>query len=1221
MEKTHPLFHKLKSVIGYSIAIVVIVIALGVSGLRFILTTANIYQSEVEQLASSLLEQQVKIGRMDAKLSGLMPTLIFHDVQLISEQTKKPLFSLGRIDIGISVSALLLQQKITPEQLTIRGMNLQVTRTVEGNLKIKGVEFGALGKKGKNESGLLLERWLSQQGEIAIEDSTVAWKDEQNSGLSWFFDDVNILLKKSNERYQLLLSSDLPNILGDKIKIAIDLVGDITIPESWDINAFVESKGFNLIPIQKYTKNKFIKLTSGVADLSLWIDWKNENIKQLSGDIQLHDFTYQYSKKQAVTLKQLSGVFDSHLDENDLWNVSVDNFHYESNANVLENSTFSLAFNYKETIENFYIKTNYMKLGALSKIITDNHLVSREIEERIKNLDVEGDVHDFYIAWQDNELHKLKTNFSDFGINSWKNIPKVKALTGSVNFEHQEGVISLLSKHSAIGFPNLFRDDFKLDDLRADIEFSNTKQGLLFDIKHLITKNIEVSTISTAKVWLPNNGASPYLDLQTYVSDGDVSKVSHYLPVSIMDKTLVNWIDNGLVSGKLEKASVVFNGKLSDFPFNNKEGEFSVALKTSDLLVHYQEGWPDINKAKINGKFTGQGMSLHLLSGEVENNLIYDSRAGIPSFSKAELKLDLAARGSTNNTMKYLINSPILPEARNTINSMNLHGNVDVKMKINIPLDDVLRKNKLLTYSGSAKLRDASIFMLGDKINITDASGNIFFTDESVSSKNLQAKILGEHATLSVTSPPKSKSIEISALGEIKPGIILQRFAIPGANKVSGSTQFKASMFFPEKSIKNQYPTLILNSDLVGVESSLPEQFNKKKDTRQKVEFMTVFTGNEVVQLGVEFGKKGSAVLEIDQSKSSAYLRRGAISASSKKAILPTKNILYVDGAINKITPSKWAEALELGKGKQTFFVKPIIFNLDTLGILSENKTADEKNVSIVDPKNIPAFEGIINKLYFDKVFLGRFDFNVSQNKYGIHVDELIVSSKNMKLFINGDWQYTGDHHKSNMNITLSSQDFGGMLTDLGFAVVIDKGTAQANGKINWNGAPTQFSLKKLNGSFKLNLENGNIVDVDAEAGRLLGLFSLSALPRKLFGDFKDTFKSGFSFDKAIGDLKIDDGDVYTDDFKISSAVAEITVSGRTGLADRDYDNIIKVIPDVGGGIAGVTALLINLPAGIGLWLVDKLTGKQFNAASTRTYEINGSWDKPIIELVKDESK
>ncbi|MCK5723006.1 MAG: DUF748 domain-containing protein, partial [Gammaproteobacteria bacterium] len=671
---------------------------------------------------------------------------------------------------------LLWHQKITPAQVTIRGMDLHVTRTVEGKFKIKGIDLEGLtaSANGDKKSNSIFESWLLQQGEVGVEDSTFTWKDEQNSGLTWFFSEVNFLLKKTSERQQLLLSGKLPKILGKKIKLAIDLQGDITSSASWKVKAFIESKGFNLKPVQTYIKNTGFELIDGIADLKLWVDWENKNTKQLSGDIKLHNFSYQMNKKDVVTLNLVSGIFDSRRDKNNIWNISVDKFNYKNNKEVLTNSAFSLSFNYKDDrIDTFYLQSNRLKFEALSKIVTDNHLLNRKNEKLINNLNIQGDIRDFYIAWKDNEIRKLMADFSNLGMNAWQGIPKLQSLSGSVAYEQQEGVISLSSKNAVVGFPGLFRQDFNLDQLQADIAFLNTKQGMLFDIKHLIAKNIEVNTISTAKLWLPKENASPYLDLQTHVTEGDISKVSHFLPVTIMDSSLVDWLDQSLLEGKVEKSTIIFNGKLNDFPFDNKEGVFSVDLETSDFILDYKNNWPKIKKAKMKGNFTGQGMKLHLLTGEVENSLMYDSRAEITSFFDAELQLDLAANGSTHNTIHYLVNSSILSDAKKTVNSMRWLGNIVTKIKLNIPLSDSVSKKKILSYSGSAELQDVSLFMLEDKLNITEGSGKLFFTEKGLSSKNLLGSILGEKAAFSVTSSEKNKKTEIAMKGKIDSGKIL----------------------------------------------------------------------------------------------------------------------------------------------------------------------------------------------------------------------------------------------------------------------------------------------------------------------------------------------------------------------------------------------------------------------------------------------------------------
>lgn len=1220
MNKSPNVFHKLKTVFFYSIASIVIVAALGVSSLRLILTTANLYQIEVEELASNLLEQPVKIGRMDAALRGLVPTLIFHDVQLLSKKTHKSLFSLTQVDVGLSYKQLVIKQEIIPEQITVRGVELYVTRTKEGIYKVKGFDLDALNTVSESETNSIIENWLLRKGEVGLEDSTLVWVDEKNAGLKWRFDDVNFLLKKVQSRYQLLLSSRLPKALGNKIELALDLNGDITSPSTWNVRAFIESKGFKTSPLEKYIKNESFNLINGVADLKLWLDWEKKKLKQLSGDVKLKNLSYKIGKRDTVNLNLVSGIFDSRRDENDIWNVSVDKFKYKNDERAINESRFSLALKFKEkNISSFEVKANYLKLETLSKIVIDNHLSNLKYEKILNYLKIHGEINDFYISWKDNVINKVNAVFSGFEVNSWNNIPKMAGLSGNLLYENKEGRLSLSSTDAIIGFPNLFRQDFKLDELGADIIFLDTKEALLVESQGLSIKNNDVEATASVKLWLPLDNSSPHIDLQTYISKGDVSKTSHFLPVTIMDESLVKWIDKSLIKGKVNKGTIVLNGKVNDFPYNNKEGLFNVDVDVSNLTLKYLDDWPEIRKGNINGLFTGQGLRLHLSSGESRGNVLYDSYAEVDSYLKAELDLNISTKGSTHSFVQYLVNSPILSKSAVTLSSMRFTGDVVSDVKINVPLSNKLLKEKSLSYSGSANFTDASVFMLNDRVDITNGAGKLLFSEKGLSSKNLTANVFAEKSRFSVSSNLKDKSIKIKVNGKMKPSVVLKRFDIPGYKNISGKTSFNAEMIFPNKLGKNKNPTLQVFSRLIGMKSRLPDSFFKKSNTPANFNFKTIFSTPDKIQFAANLGEHGSSVIELDQSGESSYLKKGAISFSAKKAILPTKNILYVDGAINAITPAKWFDALDLKKekGKSSFFRNPIIFNLDKVNVL--RRVYDENNKSnSTNPAKLPVFEGIIKKLYLDELFLGRLDVKTSQVKYGLRFDEVILSAKNMKLFSHGDWSYKRESHKTEMDITLSSNDFGSMLNNLGFEENIRKGTAQAAGKLMWFGTPSEYSLDKLNGDVHLKIQKGNIKEVDAGVGRLLGLFSLSALPRKLIGDFNDAFKSGFSFDEAEGAINIEDGDAYTEDFAIISPVAEISISGRTGLVDRDYENIVEVTPDVGGGLAGITALLVNLPAGIGLWLVDKITGEQFNEASANIYEMTGSWDSPKIEKVED---
>ena len=1220
MKKDHRFFHKLKVIIGYSIAVVVILSALAVSGLRFILTTANLYQQEAENLASRLLEQPVKIGGMDAKLSGIEPTLIFHNVELISAGSGKPVLSLYRVDIGLSLKDLLWQQKIVPGNITVSGVNLEVTRTVQGRLKITGLDLGALPTDvSAQEQDTTFRTWLFQRNNIALDDCNIFWKDKKHGGVKWTFDNINLLLKNDDGRHQLMLSGNLPPALGEKIKLAIDINGDIASPESWVSQFYLETKAVNLTQLQKYFKYSGLLVKDGMVDLKLWGDWEKSKFKRVSGNIDLNDFSYKFKNKKTVKVSVVSGLFDARHDDNNFWRVGVDKFIYLAKNKKWPESRFSLALKMQgNELEKLFASVSHIQLESLTQLAVDNNLVSSKTIRKIESFKLQGDVKKFKLAWYDNKLQTIASDFSNIGSAPVSGIPAFRGLYGHIEFSKNRGHAVIDTRDAMLNFPGLFRNKFELNLLKADVDFLNLSKGLLLNINELQAENAEAGTISHAKLWIPTGKNSPHLDLQTYIKRGNLSAIPQFLPAGIMSSNLVKWLDQGIVAGQVHDGRVVFNGRLDAFPFRKNEGMFEVDVTADKFELNYHNDWPRIKQAKINAVFTGLGMELNLASAEVNNNLLYNSKALINSFSQPELDLALYAKGSFSNTMQFLAKSPILPGAKNTLNSSQLQGDAISKIKIALPLKNNSEGKRPVVYQGETVLQQAKLFMLDGKVDITDINGKIIFNEKDLKSENLRAKVFGENTALSFLSNKNNRELKIVAKGKMEPGKILKRFNIQGADHISGKTDWQGEMIFPPNKAKTTNTQLSIKSNLLGVTSTLPGEFYKPEKTMQNVDVQFYFIGNNKLQLALAFGKRSSAIFEIDDSGKSVFLNRGAISFSEKKAILPKKQVLYVDGSLEQFAPDKWQQALfsAADKKRTPFLVYPVILNLEKLKLVLSEKSDEQDKKAPATPDEVPVISGIIQKLYLDDIPVGRLDFTSSRNKHDLRFDEIIVSAPHMKVVGKGEWKNAHGKQATTLDLTLSSDDFGGMLNTLGFAAIIDHGTAQADAKLNWQDAMTKFSLDKLNGEVKLNLKNGTVKEVDPGAGRMLGLFSLSALPRKLFGDFKDVFKSGFVFDEAKGEINLRQGDAYTEGFEISSTAARITINGRTGIAARDYDNMVTVVPDVGGTAAGVIALLGNIPAGIGVWLVNKLSGDQINKGSTRKYEISGSWEKPVVKQI-----
>jgi len=144
------------------------------------------------------------------------------------------------------------------------------------------------------------------------------------------------------------------------------------------------------------------------------------------------------------------------------------------------------------------------------------------------------------------------------------------------------------------------------------------------------------------------------------------------------------------------------------------------------------------------------------------------------------------------------------------------------------------------------------------------------------------------------------------------------------------------------------------------------------------------------------------------------------------------------------------------------------------------------------------------------------------------------------------------------------------------------------------------------------------LLDVEPGAtGRMLGLLSLNTLPRRLSLDFSDLFSKGFRFDEISGSFVIDDGNAYTNDLLVDGPAAKIEISGRIGLADQDYDELVTVIPSVKTGIPLAGTLAGGPIVGAALLVAQTLLeGKlgAINRLAEKQYSVTGPWDDPVIE-------
>ncbi|MFT5351867.1 MAG: hypothetical protein ACI9MF_002692, partial [Gammaproteobacteria bacterium] len=302
----------------------------------------------------------------------------------------------------------------------------------------------------------------------------------------------------------------------------------------------------------------------------------------------------------------------------------------------------------------------------------------------------------------------------------------------------------------------------------------------------------------------------------------------------------------------------------------------------------------------------------------------------------------------------------------------------------------------------------------------------------------------------------------------------------------------------------------------------------------------------------------------------------------------------------------------------------PITFQLDKLNMHREQQQYSENNSKRLNPVDIPAIEGGVSEFIFNKFELGQMSLKTKPMTNGLSIEKMTFDKPDLNITGNGQWIGTVTNDTSSFDIDLQAEDMETMLTTFDYnQTPVKKGKTNLQLKADWQGTPMDFALEKLNGTLDMQISKGQILDVNPSAGRLFGLFSLQTLARRLTLDFSDIFGKGLAFDRIEGSFNIDNGNAYTNDLYMRGPAANVAISGRTGLSEQDYDQIVTVTPQFSNNLP-VAGVLLG-PVGIGLGAVFYLAGQMFDSVHDSIdqllryqYTITGSWYQPVIEKIKN---
>ncbi len=780
-------------------------------------------------------------------------------------------------------------------------------------------------------------------------------------------------------------------------------------------------------------------------------------------------------------------------------------------------------------------------------------------------------------------------------------------------------------------------------------------------------------------LWFQSDGTRPRIDLAARIEPTAVTAAKGFWIHHLMSPHTVRWLDAALVGGRVEDGRALVSGDLDDWPFRNHDGRFEATARIRDATLKFQPEWPAAVHVEADLAFAGDGFTV-AGKGVLAGVGIRHFDAGIAHFGKAELAVQAQGGGDASKLLGLLRQSPLHKQYRETLDNLDASGLAAVTFDLELPLHASGGRSKLggTVALAGARLREKRWKLAFDDVRGRAEYGRGGFAAERLAvRRDGQPGRLSLRAGDYTRDKRQAFEAELEAsLGadELFARVPELAWLEP---YVSGRSPWTAAVAIPRTTAgaASAPSRLQLRSSLVGTALSLPAPLRKAAAAALPASIDTalpVGSGEVRVVLGkrmalrarsgaqtgvrVVLGSDSVAdappasglivtgrAAELDAldwiavakggnrpgagSADRLPLRRidvaadrllllGAAFPDTRLQLAPTVDGLAVrvqgdalsgsvrvpdaDGATvsGDFTRVHWRSATPPGAAP---------------GIAIANPQA---GADAIDPAKVPPLAFDIAELRVGDAALGSATLRTQPLALGMRIAQLQTRAPKQRIDIQGDWLGRGAAQRTRLALAIDSGDFGALLDGFGYGGQLNEGEGHASLEANWAGSPAAFTLATLDGTLRLDARDGQLVELEPGAGRVLGLLSIAQLPRRLTLDFRDFFSKGFAFDKLAGNVRIAAGKASTDDLLIDGPAAEIRIHGNADLRAQTFNQTIEVLPRTGNLLTAVGAIAGG-PVGAAIGAAaNAVLRKPLGQLAAKTYRVTGPWKEPKVEVI-----
>jgi len=1269
MSKLRKIFRQLRTLLWTALTLLTLLAAVVVGIGKLLMPYSAQYQPELEAWLSKAFNQPVKVESFTGEWKAFGPRISLQGVTLMPDGMQSEIaINQAALDIK-PLNALIPGRPLY--SFRIIGADLALERRSDGRYVLSGLGVSNSTSGRNSNPGL---RDVALNGEVRLQDISLSFDDPERQ-IHIVLSNVNGRLKMDGKRMAAEIQArvtdkDRRRVVGDLDAIVqIKLDKDQQIEEaSWH----VKTGELLLAELVRQLPHHPLIPVSGRLNAELWGEWQKDQPQQMQGVLDLREAQLS-SQMGPLLIDHLNSRFNFEFSHPKNWRMDLSDLTVEYAGTEWQSPRFSLARNLPENL-GLWVSADYVELDYPLQLTQRILATYNTVWPDALPLRAQGRVSDFDLVlgakWQ---LLKASGKLEDGRFWGWNKGPDIEGINALVDLGAGDGTISFGGPAVKLDWLSIFRRPILLaiNDCHLEVLWKQ-KSSWQIDLNYCQFENDDLS--ASARLRMASSEGKPEIDVNLAMLRGDVSRAGDYWPENVMSERTLAWLRRSLLSGQISDGRFSMVGDLDDFPFKNHRGRLQGIAPVDNLNLSYLDEWPQVRQGKAIAEFEGPGMYVQGQVGNIAGTSVDDVVVRIDDFKKPVLDIRYQTSTGLPDLINFIKRTPLLDGLALDPDQFVFTGQSEISGHIHTRLKNATEP---LQVTGELQLNGNQFTDLTSGIVLDGITGSLNYNRQGLGAAGLSASYRDLPVSLDIRSDWdadevfRARLMAVLPVEKVIPEDLLQRE--PLFAHATGSSLWDININVASvPGVEDRETWLEIKSGLEGVSIDLPAPMHKAAEAEWPL-FVRYPIRTETRVMTADFPDRMQLKMEL--SGDDATPIRAAVELGGRVKALPDYGLFVINGSSPAFDLDGWIDLIvdrfsqtedDGGLSLQTAAVDAdqiMIFDrqfddvsmkmeyLDGV-ITSQFESQDidgvvryykneqgahsmsgEFNRLLLpdpvtegvtmesDPSEMPEIHFYSKEFSYLGIDLGETRIEGYPIKNGFHLESIKAKSPSLEFSARGDWMRDEDGERSDFDIYITSESLGTVLEAMDISSAMQGGQTLVHFDAWWQGPPAAFALERLNGEMDLSILHGNILTADPGAGRMLGLLSLTELPRRLALDFRDVFDEGFHFDEASGTMQLENGTSYTNDLLLKSTAAEISITGSTDLAAQTFDYEFAVRPGVSKTLPVIGAIAGGpVGAAAGLALQALLRDALGDAAEAR-YTIRGPWTDPLVEPVEKKRK